>query len=94
MAAYFRVPYAEHGLQYKETTDGADQDHVRLGDIDGDGRLDFCTLRDSGDMYCYRNSGLGDRAAYWQDVGLGRPVFTGKNKGDLHGVRLVDINGE
>ncbi|SPN96523.1 related to acetylxylan esterase [Cephalotrichum gorgonifer] len=79
---------------YKGVTDGADQEHVLLGDMDGDGRLDFCTIRDNGDIYCYRNGGLGDRAAYWQDMGVGRPIFTGKNKGDIKGVRLVDINGD
>jgi hypothetical protein len=27
-----------------------DQDHVRLGDIDGDGRLDYCVIHDNGDI--------------------------------------------
>ena len=43
---------------------------------------------------CYRNGGLGDRAEYWQDMGRGDPIFKGKNKGDIRGVRFVDVNGE
>lgn len=62
-----------------------------MGDIDGDGRLDYCVAADNGDIYCWRNGGLGARAEYWQDLGK---VAPGRGMGDLDGVRLVDINGE
>lgn len=48
----------------------------------------------NGDIYCWRNGGVGEKAAYWQDFGEGKPVFTGKGMGDIDGVQLVDINGE
>lgn len=32
-----------------------------------------------------------DTADLWQDMGI---VFTGKNMGDLNGVRFSDINGD
>lgn len=34
---------------------------------------------------------LDDMPEYWQDLGI---RFTGKNKGDLRGVRFEDINGD
>jgi hypothetical protein len=79
---------------YKEAPNGYAQTNVRLGDIDGDGRLDYCVVAGNGDIYCWRNGGSGDNAAYWQDVGEGKPVFTGKSTGSIDGIRLVDINGE
>jgi hypothetical protein len=27
-------------------------------------------------------------------MGVGKPIFTGKNKGDIRGVNFVDVNGE
>lgn len=65
--------------------------HVRLGDIDGDGRTDYCLIGDDGVTKCWRNGGLGDNAAYWQDFGV---VFPPKGKGDIRGTRFVDINGD
>ncbi|KAM7185430.1 hypothetical protein V8F20_011802 [Naviculisporaceae sp. PSN 640] len=76
------------------TTGDYAQTNVRLGDIDGDGRLDYCVVAGSGDIYCWRNGGVGEKPAYWQDLGQGRPVFTGKGMGNIDGVRLVDINGD
>ncbi|KPM39384.1 hypothetical protein AK830_g7215 [Neonectria ditissima] len=71
--------------------DGYEQKHVRLADIDGDGRLDYCVVADNGDVRCWRNGGLGRRAEYWQDLGK---VAPGRGMGDLAGVRFVDINGD
>ncbi|KAB8256183.1 hypothetical protein BDV32DRAFT_161282 [Aspergillus pseudonomiae] len=72
------------------------QANVRLGDIDGDGRLDYCLVKGNGDIQCWRNGGQKDAPTpefngYWQDLGT---VFTGKGMGDIAGVRLVDINGD
>jgi hypothetical protein len=51
----------------------ATQDRIRLGDIDGDGRLDWCAIDDVGDVYCWRNGGSGDTPTaahngYWQGM--------------------------
>ncbi|KAM7211830.1 hypothetical protein V8F06_012803 [Rhypophila decipiens] len=70
---------------------GYDQSRVRFGDLDGDGRADFCLLEISGDMRCWRNGGWGNAPAYWQPMGT---RFTGKGMGDLRGVNFVDINGD
>ena len=38
---------------------------------------------------CWRNGGLKDHASYWQDMGLGKPIFRGlQGKDDIKGVRL------
>ncbi|GAM34923.1 hypothetical protein TCE0_015r02825 [Talaromyces pinophilus] len=72
------------------------QTNVRLGDIDGDGRIDYCLIANNGDIQCWRNGGQGyaptsTYGGYWQDLGI---VFTGKGLGDIAGVRFVDINGD
>jgi hypothetical protein len=35
------------------------QERVLLPDIDGDGRADYCTIADNGDIHCWRNGGQG-----------------------------------
>ncbi|KAL4934909.1 hypothetical protein BDV06DRAFT_229313 [Aspergillus oleicola] len=72
------------------------QINVKLGDIDGDGRIDYCLIAGNGDIQCWRNGGQREAptspyGSYWQDLGT---VFTGKGMGDITGVRLVDINGD
>ncbi|KAL4860504.1 SGNH hydrolase-type esterase domain-containing protein [Aspergillus spectabilis] len=87
-----RVPVFEPlGLYLANPRSGSSQTHVRLGDIDGDGRLDYCLIAGNGDISCWRNGGTKDKAEYWQALGV---VFTGKDKGNIDGVRLVDINGD
>jgi hypothetical protein len=76
--------------QVRGAPSGRERRHVRLGDIDGDGRVDYCLIADNGDITCWRNGGAG-RTPTWQDMGI---VFTGKNKGNIDGVRFVDINGD
>lgn len=39
--------------------EGPKQDRVRIADIDGDGRADYCTIADNGDITCWRNGGQG-----------------------------------
>jgi FG-GAP-like repeat len=39
--------------------EGSPQDRVRLADIDGDGRADYCTIADNGDINCWWNGGQG-----------------------------------
>ncbi|KAH8891447.1 hypothetical protein GQ53DRAFT_865088 [Thozetella sp. PMI_491] len=71
---------------------------VRIADIDGDGRADYCVIHANGDIGCWRNGGQGDTVAYWQGFtgvnDLGSTVFTGKGKGNKNGVFLGDINGD
>ncbi|GES66464.1 esterase [Aspergillus terreus] len=74
-----------------KSPEGYDQAHVRLADIDGDGRADYCGLADNGDVTCWRNGWIEDVPAYWQPLGK---RFTGKGMGDLRGVRFEDINGD
>ncbi|KAH7375470.1 hypothetical protein B0T11DRAFT_345463, partial [Plectosphaerella cucumerina] len=76
---------------WKRAVNGYAQDRVRLADIDGDGRADFCGLAGNGDTYCWRNGGTGDMPEYWQALGR---RFEGKGMGDLQGVRFEDINGD
>lgn len=46
------------GVLWK-SNEGSPQDRVRLVDIDGDGRTDYCTIADNGDISCWRNGGQG-----------------------------------
>ncbi len=78
-------------------------EHVRLGDIDGDGRADICLIDEPGDVLCWRNAGqnVADKPAGWMPFTQATPssdgsaykVFPTKNKGDRDGLHLVDING-
>ncbi|KAI1273788.1 hypothetical protein F5Y07DRAFT_402064 [Xylaria sp. FL0933] len=79
--------------KFKDAVSGYGQDRVRLGDIDGDGRLDYCVINDNGSLHCWRNGGiLFDSAKYWQDMGI---VFkTSETLPDIAMMRFVDINGD
>ncbi|SCO35389.1 related to acetylxylan esterase [Fusarium fujikuroi] len=79
---------------YKGQEMGLGRDRVRLGDMDGDGRLDYCVISNAGNIHCWRNGGIGDKAAYWQDMGQGSHIFASQNTGDMRGVQLVDMNGD
>ncbi|KAK4210281.1 carbohydrate esterase [Rhypophila decipiens] len=76
------------------------QDRVRLGDMDGDGRLDYCCIDGQGDIYCWRNGGQGDTptaadGGYWQSLVPGAPTFLAQHESEgVAGVHLVDINGD
>ncbi|KAK8025258.1 hypothetical protein PG990_003081 [Apiospora arundinis] len=79
--------------KFKEVPAGYSQKDVRLGDIDGDGRLDYCVINSDGSVNCWRNGGtLHDRAEYWQDLGT---VFSPPQPiDDIASMRFVDINGD
>lgn len=53
---------------------GQAQDRIHIADIDGDGRADYCSVANDGNISCWRNGGFGD-APVWQAMGV---VFTGK----------------
>ena len=74
---------------------------MRLGDIDGDGRLDYCGLDENGGMVCGRNGGTGDApiakyGGFWQGMVLGGSGITFDDNvialsGGYAGPILVDI---
>ena len=47
-----------------KATEGPEQDRVLLADVDGDGRADYCTIADNGDISCWRNGGQGIPYSY------------------------------
>lgn len=50
------------------------QEDIRLGDIDGDGRLDFCHIQNpGGNIFCFRNGGQSfapteQYGGYWEGM--------------------------
>ncbi|KAL5601084.1 hypothetical protein BROUX41_005911 [Berkeleyomyces rouxiae] len=75
--------------------DGYQRNSVRFGDIDGDGRLDYCLLNTK-EMTgkCWRNKGTGEIPSAFQELSLQQTnVFDGVVK-DVASVRFVDINGD
>ncbi|KAK6063962.1 killer toxin subunits alpha beta [Seiridium cupressi] len=50
-------------------SEGYAQANVRLGDVDGDGRADYCVVQDNGNILCWRNGWTNDVPAYWQALG-------------------------
>ncbi|KAL5435439.1 hypothetical protein PMIN07_006470 [Paraphaeosphaeria minitans] len=69
------------------------QEFVRVGDIDGDGRLDYCVIKGTGSLYCWRNGGTGDNPV-WEPMAGGDAVFDSSSIGAVGSIRLVDINGD
>lgn len=45
---------------WKEAVPRYDQSHVVIGDVDGDGRGDYCVIEDNGDMQCWRIGWIGE----------------------------------
>ncbi|KAI1149546.1 hypothetical protein F4825DRAFT_49431 [Nemania diffusa] len=72
-----------------------EQRDVRIADIDGDGRVDFCLASDT-DVKCSRNGGKGDDH-FWQgfssNAGIRGTVFNSRS-GPRAGVFLGDLNGD
>ncbi|KAK4455138.1 hypothetical protein QBC34DRAFT_445431 [Podospora aff. communis PSN243] len=79
---------------YRSAPAGYTRANVRLGDIDGDGRLDYCIVTGAGNVRCWRNGGQRDKADYWQDFGQGTHIFPSQGMGNIAGVQLVDLNGD
>ncbi|KAF4968093.1 hypothetical protein FSARC_4454 [Fusarium sarcochroum] len=69
---------------------------VRIADIDGDGRADFCLLKSAGEITCSRNGGWGDKPQ-WQGFstlgGIRGTVFN-IAQADKAGIILADLNGD
>ncbi|CVL03596.1 related to acetylxylan esterase [Fusarium proliferatum] len=69
---------------------------VRIADIDGDGRADFCLVKSAGEIACSRNGGWGDKPQ-WQGFstakGIRGTVFNTAQP-DKAGIILADLNGD
>ncbi|KAI0006972.1 SGNH hydrolase-type esterase domain-containing protein [Xylariaceae sp. FL0662B] len=81
----------------KKGPTGVKQSNILLGDIDGDGRIDYCVLASNGDLSCYRNNirdyaKTKDFERIWTRIGK-NPIFKYKG-GDVSGVRLLDFDGD
>ncbi|KAG7409901.1 Multidomain esterase [Fusarium oxysporum f. sp. rapae] len=76
--------------------DGLKATDVRIADIDGDGRADFCLVKSAGEIVCSRNGGWGDKPQ-WQgfstEKGIRGTVFD-IGQPDKSGIILADLNGD
>ncbi|KAI1261901.1 carbohydrate esterase family 3 protein [Xylariaceae sp. FL1019] len=76
--------------------DGYAATDVRIADIDGDGRADFCLLAADGTIGCSRNGGTDDKPT-WQGfstpTGIRGKVFN-EAQTDKAGIVLADLNGD
>ncbi|KAK4450304.1 integrin alpha N-terminal [Podospora aff. communis PSN243] len=77
--------------------DGSVSGDVRIADIDGDGRADFCLTKPDATVVCSRNGGVGDNF-FWQGFttakGIRGRVFGLKNGVNTTGIRFGDMNGD
>ena len=93
-----------YNSQVRTAPAGYTADAVRIADIDGDGRADYCiVVSGGGNIICTRNGGSGDApiakyGGFWQDFSEGGADFTEsfptQNKGNMAGINLVDLNGD
>ncbi|KAF7531462.1 hypothetical protein G7054_g8866 [Neopestalotiopsis clavispora] len=74
-----------------KSNEGFAQDRVRLADIDGDGRADYCVIDDASNIRCWRNAGTDDVPTSWQALGV---RSSANGMGDIRGIRFEDINGD
>ncbi|XEU97574.1 hypothetical protein FSHL1_002860 [Fusarium sambucinum] len=76
--------------------DGLKATDVRIADIDGDGRADFCLVKSASNIACSRNGGWGDKPE-WQGFttvnGIRGTVFDTALP-DKDGIILADLNGD
>jgi hypothetical protein len=64
--AFVTINLGNYQFSYEglwKPNEGPVQDRVLLADIDGDGRTDYCTIADNGDISCWRNGGQGEYCA-------------------------------
>ncbi|ORY14954.1 hypothetical protein BCR34DRAFT_598855 [Clohesyomyces aquaticus] len=78
-----------------EKMDWAPQASIRLADIDENGRMDFCTFDGKGDVYYWRNGGVGKAptekyGGYWQGMIGGAPTFNAKGIPGIEGDSRAD----
>ncbi|KAL2890339.1 FG-GAP repeat [Ceratocystis lukuohia] len=76
-------------------SEGFKRGDVRLADIDGDGRLDYCLLdtkKSTG--HCWRNKGFGHSPSSFQELLSEETNVFGTLVNDLSSVQFVDINGD
>ena len=89
-------PKFEYIGQVVPTHAGYTDHDVRIADIDGDGRADYCLTQSNGHLVCSRNGGVDDNY-FWQGFSteneLRGTVFD-KRTADPAGVYLGDINGD
>ena len=71
--------------------DGYEATNVRVADIDGDGRGDYCVIGNDGVTKCWKNAGAGGELGKWDDMG---ELFKAQGTPDLGAVRYVDVNGD
>ncbi|KAL2205673.1 hypothetical protein CC79DRAFT_1311155 [Sarocladium strictum] len=73
------------------------QSRVRLADIDGDGRIDYGIIEDSGNVRFWRNGGTGKKPEFWQALGIRSTMAPGGGNtldARFKGLRFQDINGD
>ncbi|KAK3315918.1 carbohydrate esterase family 3 protein [Apodospora peruviana] len=78
------------------THSGYTERDVRIADIDGDGRADYCLINADGYLLCSRNGGQGDKHS-WQgfsdQTGLTGMTFNKRKRG-LDELIIADLNGD
>lgn len=69
----------------------APQRQIRMADIDGDGRGDYCVIDEStGNIHVCRNGWVDDKPLYWQDLGIRATIGA---TGDIDGIRFANMKG-
>ncbi|KAK4224248.1 CE3 protein [Podospora fimiseda] len=92
-----RVPIFESIGEVVPQQSGFQGADVRIADIDGDGRADYCLINNEANVLCSRNGGQDD-GFFWQGfstpTGLRGLVFDKRPNIDKAGVFFGDINGD
>ena len=70
-------PTFTYSGKIKAAIPGYGQLTVRLGDVDGDGRADYCVLDPDLSMKCWRNGGTGESMDDWRGDILSCPPGSG-----------------
>lgn len=71
---------------------GYSNDRIRLADIDGDGRVDYLGIDDSGNVQGWRNAGIEENGMpSWIPMGI---INSGGTMGDIDGIRFVSWSND